>query len=66
MNYRYRLTCSYRVGKAYCKRTLKRGLPLEDARDLQARCQAREIARVTAKRGHWFSWTGHIYGISLE
>ncbi len=66
MNDSYRLTCSYRVGRAYCKRTLKRNLPLKDARDLQARCQAREISRVTAKRGHWSSWTGRIYGISLE
>ncbi|PLW67809.1 hypothetical protein C0039_15435 [Pseudohalioglobus lutimaris] len=66
MNYSYQLTCSYRIGRAYCKRTLKRGLLLRDARDLQARCQAREISRVTEKRGHWSSWTGRIYGISRE
>lgn len=66
MGHSYRLTCGYRVGRAYCKRTLKRGLPLADARDLQARCQAREIARITAQRGHWSSWTGRIYSICRE
>jgi hypothetical protein len=66
MDYSYCVTCSYRVGRRFCKRTLKRGLSLTAARTQQAACQAREIRRFSARHGYWSSWSGRIYGIGKE
>ena len=60
----YALYCTYHVrGHRDKARVLKRGLPWDEARDLQHRLQERAIRQAGPR---WSSWTGRLYHLHLE